>query len=125
MINTENERNVPEEAAKKMVDAYAKETFQYAPKSYSKAVWFPAEQIISIAEKLKEKGGDGLRIYFAQYVSGQLEGVPTSYDGRNTVLLVPTYPKLEGTDGGGHEDDPEDIENRGELCPDKCEGVIL
>ncbi|SER12080.1 Rossmann-fold NAD(P)-binding domain-containing protein [Pedobacter rhizosphaerae] len=124
MINTENERNVPEDVAKKMVDAYAKETFQYTPKSYSKAVWFPADQIIRMAEKLKEKGGDGLRIYFAQYVPGELEGVPTSYEGRNTVLLVPTYPKLEGTDGG-QEDDIDDIENRGELCPENCNGVIL
>ncbi len=70
---------------------------------------------------------DGLRIYFAQYVDGALEGVPESYAGRNTVLLVPTVPGLGyGSNGEqDHKDDLDNIENRGSACPDMCEGTSL
>ncbi|WP_293304669.1 hypothetical protein [Pedobacter sp. UBA5917] len=122
-----NSEPIDPKIAKAMVVAYAKEGATY-DKSYTKAVWFPAEQILEIAKSMAEGKYDGLRIYFAQYLNEGLEGVPESYAGRNTLLLVPTIPSLANGGYGDprdHEDDLGNIENRGTACPDMCDGTSL
>lgn len=121
-----NSEPIDPKVAKAMVVAYAKEGATYE-KSYTKAVWFPAEQILEIAKSMSEGKYDGLRIYFAQYLNEGLEGVPESYAGRNTLLLVPTIPGLGNGSNGNtdHQDDPGNIENRGTACPDMCDGTSL
>lgn len=119
-MNTKSEDlPIAVETARAMVKAYANEGAKNTI-SYTKAVWFPVDQILSIAEKLKENNSDGLRIYFAQYTPDALESLPKAYDGRNTVLMVPT-----NNVDGEHKDDTDNIENRGKLCPDVCDGTEL
>ncbi len=111
--------------AKAMVVAYAKDGMTSSA-SYTKAVWFPAEQILDIAKSMDEGKYDGLRIYFAQYLEGAIDGVPQSYEGKNTLLLVPTIPGLGyGNDDDDHDDDLGNIGNRGQGCPDQCNGTAL
>lgn len=111
--------------AKAMVVAYAKDGMT-SSESYTKAVWFPAEQILEIAKSISEGKYDGLRIYFAQYLEGAIEGVPKSYEGRNTLLLVPTTPTVgNGNGDDDHKDDLYNIGNRGQGCPDQCNGAAL
>ncbi|NTE04758.1 hypothetical protein G6M26_10670 [Agrobacterium tumefaciens] len=120
---------IDKDIAQKMVNAYSEEAARLNSKSYTKAVWFPAEQILAMAKKISEGKHDGLRIYFAKYLSESLEGLSEDHLGRNTVLLVPTYAAGETNTRGevtkAHEDDIDDIENRGELCPTMCDGVEL
>lgn len=113
--------------ATEMVNAYAKETATQNSKSYTKAVWFSGEQILNIAKTISDGTHDGLRIYFAQYVENTLPDLPESHVGRNTLLLVPTFAGVGGTVGGDdpHDDDTGDISNRGDMCPDACNGVTL
>ncbi|QNN42141.1 hypothetical protein [Pedobacter roseus] len=120
-----NMEPIDPKVAKAMVVAYAKDGMT-STESYTKAVWFPAEQILAIAKSMSEGKYDGLRIYFAQYLEGAIEGVPKSYEGRNTLLLVPTTPCVgSGNDEEEHKDDLDNIENRGTACPDMCEGTSL
>ncbi|MGQ7853873.1 hypothetical protein ACUN24_06445 [Pedobacter sp. WC2501] len=122
-----NMEPIDPKVAKAMVVAYAKDGMT-STESYTKAVWFPAEQILEIAKSMSEGKYDGLRIYFAQYLEGAIEGVPKSYEGRNTLLLVPTTPGVGNGNGNGeenHRDDLSNIENRGTACPDMCEGTSL
>ncbi|WP_443945716.1 hypothetical protein ACJVDH_00965 [Pedobacter sp. AW1-32] len=112
---------VSKEIAEKMVQAYAEEENGVGLNpAYTKCAWFPADQIIKIAESLKENKADGLRIYFARYLSGTIEGLPQSYEGKNTLLLVQTN-QLNGTST----DNLDTIENRATLCPDDCDGTGL
>jgi len=125
MNEEKTHNNVPADIAKQMVDAYAKEAGDKP--SYTKAVWFPADQILNIAKTLQDGKHDGLRIYIGQYTADSLDGVPENYLGRNTLLLVPTlstYAKGE-TNTDEHEDDLTDIENKGTTCPTACEGTGL
>lgn len=108
--------------AQAMVDAYAVEARKF-PKSFTKAVWFPAEQILNIAKSMSEGKYDGLRVYFAQYTGNLPEGVLGGNEGKNTLLLVPTT--LNVGDGEEHKDDLGDIGNRGQGCPDMCGGTDL
>jgi len=120
-----NMEPIDPKVAKAMVVAYAKDGMT-STESYTKAVWFPAEQILEIAKSMSEGKYDGLRIYFAQYLEGAIEGVPKSYEGRNTLLLVPTTPDMGNVNGQeNHKDDLGNIENRGAACPDMCEGTSL
>lgn len=115
--------------ARKMVEAYGVDASNANAQAYTKAVWFPAAQILEMAEKIKEGDHDGLRIYFAKYVADGLTDIPESHKGRNTVLLVPTFVAGKtnhlGATTAAHEDDLSDIENRGTLCPSMCDGVEL
>lgn len=117
--------NVPADIAREMVAAYTKEASGLA--SYTKAVWFPADQILNIAKTLQDGKHDGLRIYFGQYTADSLDGVPKEYLGRNTVLLVPTLSPVSGGLGGDdeHKDDLGGIENKGDTCPPYCDGTNL
>jgi len=117
-----NSEPIDPKVAQAMVDAYAVEA-RKSPKSFTKAVWFPAEQILNIAKLMSEGKYDGLRLYFAQYTDTLPEGVKAGYEGKNTLLLVPTT--LCVGDGEEHEDDLDNIGNRGQGCPDLCEGTGL
>ena len=120
-----NMEPIDPKVAKAMVVAYAKDGMT-STESYTKAVWFPAEQILEIAKSMSEGKYDGLRIYFAQYLEGAIEGVPKSYEGRNTLLLVPTTAGVGNGNGQeNHKDDLGKIGNRGAACPDMCDGTSL
>jgi len=120
-----NMQPIDPKVAKAMVVAYANEGMT-SSECYTKAVWFPAEQILEIAKSMSEGKYDGLRIYFAQYLEGAIEDVPESYEGRNTLLLVPTIPGLGNGNGEiDHNDDLDNIGNRGQGCPDQCNGANL
>jgi hypothetical protein len=123
-----NSEPIDKKVAQAMVDAYAVEAKTF-PKSFTKAVWFPAEQILEIAKLMSEGKYDGLRLYFAQYTNDLPEGVKSSYEGKNTLLLVPTTAGLskgnKGSNAEEHEDDLDNIGNRGQGCPDMCEGTGL
>jgi len=128
MSKNSNFQPIDKKVAQDMVNAYAEQASK-DPKSYTKAIWFPAAQILEMAKTIADGNHDGLRIYNAQYTANSIEGLPKEYEGRNTVLLVPTFaagysnPLGELTEE--HEDDLEDIENRGELCPNVCQGTGL
>jgi len=115
--------------AREMVEAYGVDASRANAQSYTKAVWFPAAQILQMAEKIKEGNHDGLRIYFAKYLADGLSDIPEAHKGRNTVLLVPTFAAGKtnqlGATTAAHEDDLSDIENRGALCPSVCDGAEL
>lgn len=120
---------IDKNTAIKMVNAYSEEATRLNSGSYTKAVWFPAEQILAMAKKISEGKHDGLRIYFAQYIEESLKDLPEDHRGRNTVLLVPTYAagqtNARGEKTNAHEDDTTNIENRGDLCPTMCDGTEL
>lgn len=120
---------INKEIALKMVNAYGEEATRLNSGSYTKAVWFPAEQILEMAKRINDGKHDGLRIYFAKYISESYDDLPAEHLGRNTVLLVPTFAAGHTTKLGAtteeHQDDTDDIENRGSLCPSMCDGVEL
>ncbi len=120
-----NMEPIDPKVAKAMVTAYAKDGMT-SSESYTKAVWFPAERILEIAKSMSEGKYDGLRIYFAQYLEGAIDGVPESYEGKNTLLLVPTIPSVgSGNGDDNHKDDLGNIGNRGQGCPEQCNGADL
>lgn len=117
-----NSEPIDKKVAQAMVDAYAVEARKF-PQSFTKAVWFPAEQIMEIAKLMSEGKYDGLRLYFAQYTDVLPEGVKKGYVGKNTLLLVPTI-ACESNDDE-HQDNLDDIGNRGQGCPEQCNGTEL
>ncbi|MBO9676094.1 MAG: hypothetical protein J7577_21825 [Sphingobacteriaceae bacterium] len=117
-----NSEPIDKKVAQAMVDAYAIEARKF-PQSFTKAVWFPAEQILEIAKQMSEGKYDGLRVYFAQYTDVLPEGVKSEYEGKNTLLLVPTIAGKSNDDY--HEDNLDDIGNRGQGCPEECNGTEL
>ncbi len=135
MISRTKIERVPVALATAMVAVFDESTEQRESKAFTKAVWFPAEQILEIAKLLEDGKHDGLRIYFARYLSDQKTHCRAGYQGRNTVLLVPTMPSEPHTltvlkmatrqTSGSHEDDIHEITNGGNSCPDMCEGIKL
>lgn len=120
-----NMEPIDPKVAKAMVAAYAKDGMT-SSECYTKAVWFPTEQILEIAKSMSEGKYDGLRIYFAQYLEGAIEDIPKSYEGKNTLLLVPTISGVgSGNEIDDHKDDLGNIGNRGQGCPDQCNGTDL
>ncbi|MGY3052915.1 hypothetical protein ACVWYG_001111 [Pedobacter sp. UYEF25] len=135
MISRSKIEKVPVTLATAMVAVFDESPEQRESKSFTKAIWFPAEQILEIAKLLEDGKHDGLRIYFARYLSDQKTHCLAGNEGKNTVLLVPTMPSeptsltvrkmatMQTT--GTHVDDPNEISNGGHRCPDMCEGVKL
>lgn len=117
---------IPFKMAKEMAQAFRKNQ-----KLGTKAVWFPAQQIIDMAEALKREDADGLRIYFARYTKDIIEnynqnaGEDSRIDikdaDKNTIIFVSTR-KENGKPRTDYFEDlyPFEPENRGELCPDNC-----
>lgn len=135
MTSRKKTERVPATLATAMVAVFDESPEQRESKSFTKAVWFPAEQILEIAKLLEDGKHDGLRIYFARYLSDQETHCVTGNQGKNTVLLVPTKPS-EPTKltvkkmatmqrRGGHVDDTDEITNGGQMCPTMCDGVKL
>lgn len=117
-----NSEPIDPKIAQAMVDAYAVQARKF-PESFTKAVWFPADQILEIAKSMSEGKYDGLRVYFSQYTDALPDGVKSGNVGKNTLLLVPTI--LNVGNGEDHKDDLDNIGNRGQGCPDMCEGTSL
>ncbi|RZL45099.1 MULTISPECIES: hypothetical protein [Pedobacter] len=128
MEKDSNFQPIDKKVAQEMVNAYTREASK-DPKSYTKAIWFSAAQILEMAKTIGDGKHDGLRIYNAQYTADSIDGLPKEYEGRNTVLLVPTFAAGQTNQLGDpteeHEDDLDDIGNRGELCPSICGGTGL
>ncbi|PWS32079.1 hypothetical protein [Pedobacter paludis] len=125
MNDDKNTGTIPVEVARQMVDAYTQYSKECPAEAYTKAVWFPLEQIERIYNSLKERNSDGLRVYFGQYTKEAAAGLPDYYIGRNTVIFVPTT-KAKGYGDPIHDDDlGTDPENKGEICPQACDGTAL
>jgi len=134
------DNTVPVDIAQQMTEAFRKSQ-EAESGTYTNSTWFPAGQITSLAKKMTEFGGDGIRIYFGRYtpdIISQInkleygDKIPDSYADRNTVLLVITK-MVDGklrTDyfvEKGYGDNlcgpvPTDPENRGTICPPECDG---
>ena len=135
MIARNKTEKVPVNLATAMVAVFDESLEQGESNSFTKAIWFPADQILEIARLLEAGKHDGLRIYFARYLSDQKTHCHAGNQGKNTVLLVPTMPSeptpLTVTKmatmqtGGGHVDDTDEITNGGTACPDMCDGIKL
>jgi len=138
-FSTKEGRNntIPVSIASQMTAAFRKS--QNAEKgTFTEAAWFPAEQISTLAKKMTELGGDGIRIYFGRYTDDIIdqinkldygEKIPSTYSEMNTLLLVVTK-IIDGkpcTDYFIDKDycdpipQPTDPENRADLCPQLCD----
>ncbi|MET4083078.1 hypothetical protein ABIB40_003047 [Pedobacter sp. UYP30] len=120
---------VPASLATAMVAVFDESPEFSECKSFTKAVWFPAKQILEIAKLLEAGTHDGLRIYFARYLQDQKTHCETGNQGKNTLLLVPTKP-AETTAAtvqtrSRRVDDIDEITNGGSRCPDVCGGTKL
>src|SRR5258705_6749449 len=95
-------------------------------KEDSMSVWYSVEEIEEFMEKIKEHGGDGVRLYFGAY-DKQYSEKPL-YAGRQTVVLVATKEK-ETVTGIINKDLYINTENgftilaynAGGLCPPFCQ----
>lgn len=136
------DNSVPVEIAQQMTQAFRKSQNE-KDGTYTKAAWFPAEQMTTLVKKMAELGGDGIRIYFGRYTSeiisqiNKLEygdKIPDSYVDMNTLLLVVTR-NIDGktstdyfVEKGYTENGklcatpPTDPQNRADLCPTYCDG---
>ncbi len=64
-------------------------------KEDSMSVWYSVEELEEFMEKIKEHGGDGVRLYFGAYDKQYTE--KPLYAGRQTVVLVATKEKETGS----------------------------
>jgi len=95
-------------------------------KEDSMSVWYSVEELEEFMEKIKEHGGDGVRLYFGAY-DKQYKEKPL-YAGRQTVVLVATKEK-ETASGTTNKDVYINTENgstilayyAGSLCPPLCQ----
>lgn len=121
--------SVPLPFAKEMAKTFRKN--QVRTNNDTKSIWFPAEQIIAIANALEKEKADGIRIYFGQYTDDVIkklneipgaEKIPEDYAGKNTVIFVSTREEkgVKKTDYFSDMKHPMVPENRGELCPNDC-----
>ncbi|RNL50281.1 hypothetical protein D7004_18945 [Pedobacter jejuensis] len=145
--NESADNTIPVDIAKKMTAAFRASEKSDSTK-YTKAAWFPASQITSLAEKVAKFGGDGVRIYFGRYTQdiidcinklGYGDEIPSSYAEMNTLLFVVTkdidgkprtdyfIDKLSDdshfaiTKKVGDAPSSTDPDNRAKLCPDECD----
>lgn len=96
-------------------------------KEDSLSVWYSVDELEEFFMKVKESGGDGIRMYFGAYKEDYKE--QPLYAGRQTVVLVATKQKdsLNGEvnkDLYIHTDKGNSIlaYNAGKLCPPFCIG---
>lgn len=91
-----------------------------------RCVWFPVDQILTLAEKLRtEPGADGLRVYFGRYPTDVSEFEnPLPKPDTNSVILVSTRVNDKGVPRCDYFSDmPMVPENRGEQCQPHCGGT--
>ncbi len=94
-------------------------------KEDSLSVWYSVEELEEFFEKVKENGGDGIRMYFGAYKEDYKE--QPLYAGRQTVVLVATKER-ETLKGEANKDLYINTEkgtsilayNAGKLCPPFC-----
>lgn len=141
---------VPVETAKQLVANYAPHAgyvvnAQGDTSSNTRALWFSAEQLEALLDRIRTDGGDGIRFYLATYNdhypdSGEAYIPPRDQWGHHTLLMVPTR---EAADTNGmifHQDYYADyaygqesielritapIENDAAMCPPNCPGADL
>nr|WP_067060926.1 hypothetical protein [Mucilaginibacter sp. L294] len=121
-------------------------------KDNTRSIWFSAERLQALLDKIKSEGGDGIRFYLATYDTSyntKIIGVvvpPREYWGYNTLVMVSTKDSTNEVKQKFHRDyftskpaksDKPTLgfivggppENRGELCPPpiKCNatGALL
>jgi hypothetical protein len=95
-------------------------------KEDSLSVWYSVEELEEFLEKVKDHGGDGIKIYFGAYDKEYPE--QPLYAGRQTVVLVATKVK-ETASGvvnkdlylGGETENTILAYNCGGLCPPFCQ----
>ncbi|MBB5395749.1 hypothetical protein [Mucilaginibacter sp. AK015] len=109
-------------------------------KPNSRCIWFSADRLQALLDKIKSEGGDGIRFYMASYDTSYnskiIGGIvpPRDYWGYNTLVLVSTKDSTNAVNQKFHRDyytsKPAKSnkpvlgfmvggtpENRGELCP--------
>lgn len=109
-------------------------------KPNTRCIWFSADRILALAQKIKDEGGDGIRFYLASYdtvYANKFKGrkPPKDYWGYNTLVMVSTKDSVNKVEQHYHQDyytnskvtdqtkPPRGFivggvpENRGELCP--------
>ncbi|MCO5934713.1 hypothetical protein NAF17_04105 [Mucilaginibacter sp. RB4R14] len=108
-------------------------------KPNTRCIWFSADRILALAQKIKDEGGDGIRFYLASYdtvYASKFNGrkPPRDYWGYNTLVMVSTKDSVNKVDEHFHRDyytngkvTPSKPatgfilggvpENRGEICP--------
>lgn len=108
-------------------------------KADSRCVWFSAQRLQTLLDKIKSEGGDGIRFYYATYDSIYPKVIgsntpPKMYWGYNTLIMVSTKDSTNQKEEKFHRDyftskakgsDKPVLgfvvggtpENRGELCP--------
>ncbi|GGH06952.1 hypothetical protein [Mucilaginibacter phyllosphaerae] len=114
----------------------------------TRCIWFSAQRLQTLLDKIKSEGGDGIRFYLATYDTTynakMIGGIvpPREYWGYNTLIMVSTKDSTNKVDEKFHRDyftsKPANSnkpalgfivgappENRGELCPPpvKCTSV--
>lgn len=137
-LTKESKNNtIPVSIASQMTAAF-RESQNAKKGTFTEAAWFPAEQITTLAKKMTELGGDGIRIYFGRYTNDIVDQInkldygvkiPSTYSEMNTLLLVVTK-TIDGKpctdyfidkDYCGTVPQPTDPENRADLCPQLCD----
>ncbi|MBD1384684.1 hypothetical protein IDJ75_05290 [Mucilaginibacter rigui] len=108
-------------------------------KPNTRCIWFSADRILALAQKIKDEGGDGIRFYLASYdtvYAAKFNGrkPPRDYWGYNTLVMVSTKDSVNQVAEHFHRDyytngkvTPNKPatgfilggvpENRGEICP--------
>ncbi len=108
-------------------------------KPNTRCIWFSADRILALAQKIKDEDGDGIRFYLASYdtvYAPKFNGrkPPRDYWGYNTLVMVSTKDSVNKVDEHFHRDyytngkvTPSKPatgfilgsvpENRGEICP--------
>lgn len=122
LVNTEHVNNI--------ISNYKKERWvqnsRHIGKEDSLSVWYSVEELEEFLEKVKEYGGDGIKMYFGAY---DKEHAPKPlYADRQTIVLVATKTK-ETAEGQVNKDLYISEEERttilaynvGNICPPFCQ----
>lgn len=113
-----------------VISNYKKERWvnnsRHIGKEDSLSVWYSVEELEEFLQKVKEHGGDGIKMYFGAY--GHDEAPKDLYKDRQTIVLVATKQK-ETTRGqvdkdlyiGSGKENTILAYNAGRLCPPLCQ----
>lgn len=121
LVNTEHVNTV--------ISNYKRERWannsKHIGKEDSLSVWYSVEELEEFLEKVKENGGDGIKMYFGAY--GKEHAPQPLYEERQTIVLVATKAK-ETINGSVNKDlyicdeigNTILAYNAGNLCPPFC-----
>jgi hypothetical protein len=106
--------NIPDPEAVLLIREYR----DSIPRNKTKSVWLSRDVVAAILADIDATpDGDGVRIHFAKYLSKGYERVHThrgteeNYNGRDTVMIIPTYTDFSGT-------------SRDHISADEVKGII-